>query len=133
MLKFHNEKIVGEINIPINVSITEADIETIITSSFEGGSNHWLGLDNSKPEWEGKPKGEPLATWATKILLEGKKLYFYDIENKNEIWILDLKKLIEGIILNGKNRPSAIDKDNWDAIDADNIMQYALFKNLVFG
>ncbi len=124
MLEFSN-KVVN-----VLMGITEADIENVVVSSFECGSNYWLGLDNSKPEWNDKPKGEPVATWATKLLIEGKEIHLYDIEDNNDKWILTLEKLYEGIKLFQADKHS--DKDDWDSIDADCIIQYALFSEIVY-
>lgn len=129
MLEF-TEKVVGN----IGITITESDIENIVVSSLEGGSNSWMGLDNSHPEFKEKPKGEPLSTWTTKLLIDGKTVYFYDIEDPEEkLFELSLQKLFNGITQNAKERPFASNKDGWDACDADCIMQYALFGELVYG
>lgn len=125
MLEFSNDYVVGLVKIPI----TEADIENIIVSSFEGGSNNWLGVDNSTPEWKDKPKDMPISTWATKLLLERKTVKLYDIEEGIE-WILTLQMVLNGIKQNMTERQS--NKDTWDSTDADCIMQYAIFDEIIF-
>jgi hypothetical protein len=132
MLEFDKNKVVGTIT--INKNVSETDIENIIVSSFEGGSNYWMGLDNTGEEWEQKPKGEPLSTWATNLLLEGKSIKLYDIheEEDDSNWILTLDKLIKGIELNSINRPWDADLENGDASTADCIVQFALFGKVVY-
>jgi len=132
MLEFSDKKIVGTIQ--IEKPITESDIEGIIVTSFEGGSNYWMGLDNSTPEWKEKPKGMPLATWATKLILDKKCIKLYDVKEEmdDNNWILTLDKLIEGIKLNAKHRQYDADLENIDAETADCILQYALFRELIF-
>lgn len=130
MLEF-SEKVIGQVSIPIN--ITEAIVAEIIVGSFEGGSNYWMGINNDTKDFEDKPTDESLATWATKLLLEGKTLYFYDIEEENENWSLTLEKLIKGIKLNAINRPHDCDLENMDATTADCIIQFGLFGEVVFG
>jgi len=132
MLEF-TDKVVG--TVLVSIQITEDDIANIIITSFEGGSNYWMGVDNRTEEWKGKPKGEPLSTWATKLLLEGKSIKFFDVhgEDNSDNWVLTLEKLLGGIELNAINRPNHADKENWDAADADCIVQYALFKVIVYG
>lgn len=130
MLKF-SEKVIGKIEVP--QEIKETDIENIIVSSFEGGSNYWMGIDNSKPEFKNKPKDEPLSTWATKIILEGGIIQFYDIEDEEETWTLTLDKLLNSIKLNAINRSFDSDLENMDATTADCIIQYALFGEVVYG
>ena len=129
MLEF-TEKVVGI----AGIQITESDIENILVSSLEGGSNYWMGLDNSRLEFKDKPKGEPLSTWTTKLIIDGKSVYFYDIEDPEEKSLeLTLQKLLNGITQNAEERPNSANKDDWDACDADCIIQYALFGELVYG
>jgi hypothetical protein len=130
MLEFSDKKVIGTVLVPIQ--ITEEDIENIIVTSFEQGSNYWLGLEVDYPEYEDRPDDEPYSTWTTKLLLEGKEIHLYDIEDDNEKWTLTLDKLMEGIKLNAKNRPFDSDIENGDATTADCIMQYALFNELVY-
>lgn len=129
MLEF-SDKVVGTVK--VELPITEKDIENIIVTCFEGGSNYWMGL-NDIPNWEEKPKNEPISTWATKMLLDGKTIEFYDIEDSTEIWQLTKDKLIRGILLNCKNRPHDCDLENGDATTCDCIMQFALFGEVVYG
>lgn len=132
MLEFKNKKIA---TIQVPREITEDDICNIIVSAFEGGSNYWMGLDNSKEEFNDKPKDEPLSTWTTKLILEGKSIKLYDIEESEDDtnWILTLDKILNGIKLNAINRKFDNDLENMDATTADCIIQYALFNEVVYG
>lgn len=130
-LKFSEEKVVGKA--VIEIELTESDIASIMVNGLEGGINYWAGLDNTGEEWEAKPKGEPLSTWATKLLLEGKEVRFYDVEEEDEIWVLTLEKLIKGFSQNAKERPRDSNLEQGDATTVDCIIQYALFNELVFG
>jgi hypothetical protein len=129
MLEFTDKK-VGEMSVIID--ITEEDIENIIVTALEGGSNYWLGLDKKCPAVQGKPENEPWSTWVTKILLDGGTVRLYDVEDSEEVWELTLPKLLKGIQHNTE-RSGAGDKDCWDAIDTDCIVQYAIFGKLVYG
>jgi hypothetical protein len=131
MLKFTG-KVVG--NITHSVDVTEKDIENIIVTSFEGGSYYWMGVDNTTEEWKDKPKGEPVSTWATKLIIEGKEVKLYDVEGSDDDseWILTLDKILDGIKLNKLQRSYDADLENMDAITADSIIQYALFKEIVY-
>ena len=131
MLKF-TDKVVGK----AEFEVTENDIENIIITSFEGGSNYWMGVDNSTKEWENKPEDEPISTWATKLILDGKKVKLFDIEetdDQDEEWNLTLDKILKGIGLNIKHRSFDADLENMDATTADCIIQYALFGEVVYG
>jgi hypothetical protein len=131
MLTFDKKRIVGEIQ--VSIEITESDIENIIVTAWEGGTNYWMGLENSYPEFDNKPKDEPISTWSTKILLEGKTIHLYDKEYTNEKWELTLEKLFKGITLNKINRQNNSDLNNIDANTADCIVQYALFDDIIYG
>lgn len=132
MLKFDKETVVGVAK--VEKQINEYDVSTIIITGFEGGCSYWMGVDNTKPEWKGKPKDEPLSTWATKILVEGGTLYLYEVEDsESEVLELTLNKLLDGIAMNVKERPHDSDLENGDATTADCIIQYAVFGKLVYG
>lgn len=132
MLEFDKKKVVGTVT--IKKELTETDIENIIVTAFEGGSNYWMGLDNSSEDMQAKPKGEPYSTWITKLILEGKSVKLFDIEESDDDsdWVITLEKLIKGFELNYVNRPHDNDLENGDATTADCILQYALFGEIVY-
>ncbi len=114
------------------VAITAEDIENIIVTAFEGGSNYWMGLIKNA-DWCFKPAGEPTSLWATRLLLEGKAIPLCDKEKPEEVFMLTLENLLSGIKQSWEEHPSSWDKENWDAVDCDCILQYALFGEIVFG
>lgn len=116
-----------------SVEVTGEQVEAIIVNAFEGGSTYWVGLDNTGSEWANKPQGKPLSMWAVKLLLEGKTVHLYDLEDDSEKWELTLAKIIAGVQQNHKARPSDSDIIEGDAETADCILQYALFNELVYG
>lgn len=129
-LEMDRERVVGHVK--IIAEITAADIEAIIVTAFEGGSNYWMGLIKNA-DWCFKPAGEPISIWATRLLLEGKAIPLCDREKPEEVFMLTLENLLSGIEQNWKEHPSSWNKENWDAIDCDCILQYALFNEIVFG
>lgn len=131
MLEFSDEKVVGTVT--IEVPFTEQDIENVIVTAFEGGTDYWMGLIRKKDQFDAKPKDEPISTWITKLLLEGQEVEVCDIEDRSERWVLTLQKILAGIAKNAKERPDNAYKENWDADDADCIIQYALFGEMVYG
>ncbi|MCY7947957.1 hypothetical protein P8891_05660 [Bacillus atrophaeus] len=126
-----NKKVVGKAI--VEIEITQDDVENIIVNSLEVGSSYWLGLNNSTPEWDEKPKGVPLSMWAAKLLLDGNFIQLYDIEDNDETFKLNLEKLIAGISIYAKEHHGGVDKERWDGESADCIVQYALFGKLVYG
>lgn len=133
MLEFSKTKVVGKVVVELN--LVEDDISAIIDNAFDGSIGYWAGVDNRGQLWDGKPKGEPISTWATKLILEGSGVKLYDVEGEedDESWTLTLDKLIEGYKLNYINRPHDNDIENGDATTYDCIIQYALFGEVVFG
>jgi len=132
MMEFNDTDVVKELVIEIKLEFTASDIDNLIVTAFEGGTDYWAGIIYKKEQFSLKPKGVPTAQWITKLLLEGQDVELCDIEDRSERWVLSLQKLMDGIALNAKERPEHIDKDNWDAEDADCIMQYALFGEIVY-
>lgn len=132
MLEFDDKKIVGVAMIKKN--LTESDIENIIVTSFEGGSNYWMGLDVSSEDMKAKPEDEPWSTWSTKLLIEGKSIKLFDVEGDDDDseWVLTLKKIIKGYELNCVNRPFDCDLEQGDATTSDCIIQFALFGKIVY-
>ena len=124
------ERVVGY----VEMAITAEDIENIIITCFEGGSNYWMALVKTK-DWKNKPFDEPRSTWAVRLLLENKTVTLCDRENPypKTNFELTFKDLLAGIKQNWEKRPFSWDKENWDATDCDCILQYALFNEIVFG
>jgi hypothetical protein len=115
--------------VQITAKITAEDIENIVVDALECVSTYWVGLDNTTPEWAAKPKGLPVSQYAAALLLCGKTVKLYDIEDEDETWELTLDKLLKGIgreLTNGMTIEDIAD-------DADAALQYALFDEIVYG
>lgn len=110
----------------VKTTISAEVIEDIIVNALEGTSTHWAGLDNTTPEWENKPEDLPASQYVTQLLLEGKNITLYDIEDEEEIWELNLQKMLKGIGIAFANGDDIED-------DTDNVLQYALFDKLIYG
>lgn len=147
LLEFSDEKVVATI---LKKEITESDIKNILADALEGGSNYWVGVDiyykgrKDRPEeqdglsiseLDDKYRGIPISQWATKLILEGKSVKFFDVkgEDYDEDWVLTLSKLLEGIRLNARNRPYDCDLENCNENTADCILQYALLGDIIYG
>lgn len=115
--------------LPVATKITASSIENIVVDALECVSTYWAGLDNTTPEWDAKPKDLPVSQFATALLLSGKSVKLYDIEDDTEEWELTLEKLLKGIgkaMLDGRTIEDIED-------DADTALQYALFGEIVYG
>lgn len=129
------------INMPIN--ITFGDIENVIITALEGGIGYWAVLDNDTELFNtfyernvGKSFSDAdfLTTGeiASKIIVDNKEVVLFDTEDEDTKWYLNLEKLKKGIEMFMHHR-SVNTLDNIDSIDADMIIQFALFSELVYG
>lgn len=119
-------KEVKALRFPVETTVSAEEIENIIVSSLEGASAYWVGIDNTTPVWADEPDDLPTSQYATQLLLEGKTIELYDIEDEDEQWELDLQKLLKGI---GKAMSQGYDIED----DVDEVLQLALFGELVYG
>lgn len=114
---------------------TEEQITDIIVSALEGGIGYWACLDNSDdvlfPDSDDYCTSERVA----QILFAGGSVNFFDTTKKYadaDKWELFFDKLMTGFLQNEKERPWDCDLDNYDAVTADCIFQYAMFDKLVY-
>ena len=147
------EKIYGkdmpEIKFTVERILTPDDMDDIFTTALEGGIGYWAVLDNTTPEWE-KAKQQLkdvgadcyCGTITAKVLFNGDKVRFYDAEadeddlQEDEIWFLDMDHFIKGCQIYEKERGSLIkclEDGNFDAVEADCLIQYAIFGEIIFG
>ena len=130
------------IKVEIDLTLTDEDIGDLMCTALEGGIGYWACLDNTREEWkkydDELDKDLTLDEVAAMILIEGKSLYFIDVEDKKEIYELTLDKLFNGIskvvaIDSTLLEDGRLDLCSIDAEIADNIIQYGIFNELVFG
>ena len=107
---------------------TDEDMEDIIVTALEGGIGYWACLDNTE-----QPDGTITAEWAWKVLQNGGQLHFFDEEDDDAEYFMDLASLYTGIGLAIKDKYWDGDMDNLDALVADSIIQYAVFGEVVYG
>ena len=130
-IKFSRDKVVGKAQ--VELLLTEKNIDTIMSLALEGGIGYWAVLNNSTPDFDSKPNNRFTSEWATQLILDGKSIEFYDVEDEEERWTLDLEKIVKGFTQNYKERPFDNNLENGDATTGDCIIQYALFGKLVYG
>jgi hypothetical protein len=102
------------------VTYTTEQLEGILVGCFEGGSNYWI----DSVEIGDKPKAK--YEWLSDIVPLGGTLWITDDEGNRHY--LTINKLLTGL---RKYRNS--DFDDWDSLDYDNILQLALFGEIVYG
>ena len=116
----------------INVKLTQQDIDDIMVAALEGGITYWC--------FKAEVVGEYLGKYASEQISRGGMLKLYDIEDGDKYW-LDRENFLKGFRLwieNGGDQYGAVqgsevDCCNIDAGCADEIIQYALFGEVVYG
>tara|TARA_R100001015_G_C4634182_1_gene200208 strand:- start:106 stop:525 length:420 start_codon:yes stop_codon:yes gene_type:complete len=138
-----------KVNIEVELSVQ--DMMDLLCTAFEGGVNYWVtsifgeGGDTSKLP-EGRTKVEHEYEW---LAIGGRLTIGWkgeDLDNHFELnhGFLYQRNLQRGlqhwiyrnsvqVYYDGARRDTALDLGNIDAGDADEIVQFALFGELVFG
>lgn len=125
--------------ITIEQEITLDNVESVIISALEGGSNYWYWLDTDDFKSDLPDSGQPLTVRISKALYTNSsfRMPVYDLEDKEEILgIVSQKSLKEGFEIAAKDYPNqfrAIMDESYDALDADVIFQLCVMKEVVFG
>lgn len=120
-----------EITIKKTLNITDEQLDDIMCTALEGGITYWCS--------EAQPVGEYLGEWAHEQIARGGRLTLTDSE-EGTAHKLDKEKLLKGLELYLSNGGAAeiadgdtIDTSEVDAIAADEIVQYALFGDVIYG
>lgn len=114
----------------IVVNLTEQDIDDIMCAALEGGICYWC----SKAEVIGDYLGE----YAHEQISRGGALRLHDCESE-QVYELTLENFLKGVKLYFEQgchvqvEDNTIDTCDIDANDADCIVQFALFGEVVYG
>lgn len=127
-----------EIRTKITVYLTQQDIDDIMVSAFEGGINYWCRRVVVQGDYLGK--------YASEQISRGGKLEIWldePFEDDKTCYVLDRDKFLAGFKLwiesDGDSYDAidhsdgSVDCGQIDAVCADEIIQYALFGEVVFG
>lgn len=106
----------------VRKTVTDQEIDDIMVTAFEGGITYWCGEARVIAGQDGKP----FIGLASSALTRNHAINLYDSEE--ERWRkLTLKKLLKAFSkLN-------FDFENYDAGDADNAVQTAVFGDIIYG
>tara|TARA_R100000808_G_scaffold22728_1_gene49652 strand:+ start:10843 stop:11223 length:381 start_codon:yes stop_codon:yes gene_type:complete len=122
-----------EMNILIKLGVQQSDLDNILSTCFEGGSNYWI----NKVQVVGNDyKG---CRYSSDVVSQGGKLII--ITHDDEGLMLTKNKLVKGIqkwyekihYPRHKEIQDEFHLFDWDADDSDFILQYALFDKIVYG
>lgn len=127
-----------EICTKTTVYLTQQDIDDIMVAALEGGINYWC--------WRVVVQGDYLGEYASEQISRGGKLAVWinePFEDDKTCYMLDRDKFLAGFKLwleKGGDSYDVIDYSDGsvdcgqiDAACADEIVQYALFGEVVFG
>lgn len=119
--------IVGSVK--VNFPVTRQFVDDLLVTAFEGGINYWCSA--AYPVNNEYPDG---ATYTSDCLSRGKDIVIIeDGENGPEGHILTLDNLIYAM-KSFMNEPNANNIfEDYDACDADVIVQYAIFGEVIYG
>lgn len=108
--------------------LTKQDINDIMVTALEGGINYWC--IGAKPENPQERKDEE---YLSDILSKGRDIMLMDEFGKEHFLTLDNFK--KGFKMFKENHKGCVfsDAGDIDANDADEIIQYAIFDELVYG
>lgn len=119
------------------IGLTDEDLNDILCSCIEGGSNYWAQIQNEGEQWDEVekklPAGHTIEDHIMAMWDEGYDLVIMDVED-GELHSISFERFLEAI-------QSVIDDGTWssadiydvDGIVGDCIMQYAAFGEVVYG
>lgn len=116
----------NKINVVVDVS--DSFLDDILTTAFEGGSNYWLDSVTIKD----KPDTPHKNLYNSEIVSRGGALLCDSVDNGSAV--LTKKRLLSAIEWYIKDNGGDLDfLEDHDAQDADTILQYAVFGEVIYG
>ena len=120
------------------IEISDEMIEYLLCSAFEGGITYWAGNISCKDNNDMKKVGGWKHEYLTKTKKKDAIMYIHDIET-GERYPITKKSIIDA--LQKMDKPEykytkalkRILNEQWDADDADIVVQTACFGHVVFG
>jgi len=122
-------------------NFTSEEISDLIVGALEGGINYWCGKvilvkDRFDKIFKGvKPEDQEKVQYASDLIGLGGELILVDIDEPEERWVLTKEEVLEGIKMYCEENDITEEElmDNYDADSCDQIIQYGLFGEIVFG
>jgi hypothetical protein len=122
-------------------NFTSEEISDLIIGALEGGINYWCGKvilvkDRFDKIFKGvKPEDQEKVQYASDLIGLGGELILVDIDEPEERWVLTKEEVLEGIKMYCEENDITEEElmDNYDADSCDQIIQYGLFGEIVFG
>jgi hypothetical protein len=131
------------------LTLDREELIDILTTAMEGGIGYWRCLDNTCKTWK-KAKAQVKAEKGNDYYLEdvmlqvlenGDDIVFIDAEEdpddpEAEVYKFNMKGFKNGLALFTKERGNPqkmLAEGSFDAVEADCLIQYACFGEIVFG
>ena len=108
--------------------LSKEEIVDLLSTALYGSP--WWEVDNSTEEYN-QAKGDTIEEKLADMLLKDQSVYLIDMEEDTP-YELTLDKLCKGIGLFIKNGGNT-DIDDYDLVDADSVLQYAIFEEVIWG
>lgn len=139
-----------KITYEVKRSLTRDELFDVLATAVEGGIGYWACLDNTTLEWA-KARSQVKEEMGDDYCIEdvmiqminnGDNIKFFDAEDPDEgedpnmCWYLNADTLSRGCALYSENRGDLVEclrNADFDADEADCLMQYALMGEIVFG
>ena len=127
-----------EVRAEITARLTQQDVDDIMVSALEGGINYWCKRIVVQGEYLGEyaseqiSRGGQLAVWLYEPFDDDKTCYSLDLDK----FLAGFKHWLENCYANCDvvdSTDGSVDCGQIDATCADEIVQHALFGDLVFG
>lgn len=119
-----------EVTAEVKVFLTQQDVDDIMVAALEGGITYWCD--------EAKVVGEYLGEYASEQISRGGTLILHDAEDDEE-HLFTIEQFMQGLRLYLEQgchvniEDNAIDTCDIDASDADCIVQFGIFGEVVYG
>lgn len=125
--------------------LEDDEVKDILTTAIEGGIGYWACLGNDDTDWIDARNSykETHNEWpcycdvAFDLLNNNKCVVFYDEQDDNKKLLLDKHQFIIGCQSFEEHKGCSIkhmlEDGDFDAWDADAIIQYALFGDVIYG
>lgn len=121
-----------EIKATVSHKFCDEDLNDLVSTALEGGINYWCGEAKVKEDSMSEEAYDKL-NFISDAVSKGGVLILFDAES-DDTWELNRDKLLKGIQMYCEKHnvaPSDL-MDMYDANDADTIVQYAVFDEMMF-
>ena len=125
LLEKNNVELLKEFKV---TDLSKEEIVDLLSTALYGSP--WWKVDNSTEEYK-QADGDTIEEKLADMLLKDQSVYLIDMEEDTP-YELTLDKLCKGIGLFIKNGGST-DIDDYDLVDADSVLQYAIFDEIIWG